>query len=87
MDMGLPEGTELFVLAAGLPIVYLLISIGYRRLLYRWVPEPAERSPRADEPAGPGELHCPHCGAINEIGFEKCSECARRLPAEPIEEP
>lgn len=83
--MGLPEGTELFVLAAGLPVVYLLISIGYRRLLYRWLPEPAERSPSADEPAGPGELQCPHCGAINDVDFEKCYECAGQLPDEHLE--
>lgn len=83
--MGLPEGTELFVLVAGLPLVYLLVSIGYRRLLYRWLPDSNERSRGTDEPAGPGELRCPHCGATNDVGFEKCYECAGRLPAEPVE--
>ncbi len=85
--MGLPEGSELFVLAAGLPLLYLLVSLGYRRLLFQWLPDPDERSPDATEPAGPGELHCPHCGAINVAGFERCSECANRLPAEPDEAP
>lgn len=84
--MGLPEGSELFALAAGLPLLYLLVSIGYRRLLSRWLPEPGELSPEVDEPVGPGELHCPHCGTINDVAFEKCYECAGRLPAEPIEE-
>lgn len=84
--MGLPEGSELFVLVAGLPLLYLLMSIGYRRLLSRWLPEPVKRPPDVDEPAGPGELRCPLCGAINDADFEKCYGCAGRLPTEPLEE-
>lgn len=84
--MGLPAGTELFVLVVGLPLVYLIVSIGYRRLLARWLPKPDERPPVADEAAGPGELRCPRCGAINDADFEKCYECAGRLPAEPPED-
>lgn len=84
--MGLPEGSELFVLVAGLPLLYLLVSIGYRRLLSRWLPEPVERSSDVDERAGPGELRCPLCGAINDAAFEKCYECAGRLPTQPPKE-
>lgn len=84
--MGLPEGTELFVLVAGLPLLYLLVSIGYRRLLFRWLPEPDDRLTDVDEPVGTGELRCPNCGTINDADFEKCYECAGRLPAEPIVE-
>lgn len=84
--MGLPEGAELFALAVGLPLVYLIVSLGYRRLLSRWLPDPDERSPDADEPARSGELRCPRCGTINAADFEKCYECAGRLPAEPPEE-
>lgn len=83
--MALPSGTEVLGLVAGIVVLYLLVSIGYRRILFGMLPDPDERSPEADEPVAQGELHCPHCGAINDDGFEKCYECAGRLPAEPIE--
>lgn len=83
--MGLPSDVELLALAISLAAVYLLVSIGYRRFLFRWLPDPDEISPEADEPTNPGELHCPHCGAINDVDFDKCHECARQLPPEPID--
>lgn len=83
--MALPFDIGVLWLAVGLVLAYLLISIGYRRFLFQYLPDPSDRSPDADEPAGPGELHCPRCGAINEVGFEKCQHCAGRLPAETEE--
>jgi hypothetical protein len=80
--MGLPPGAGLLGLAVAFVVLYTVVSIGYRRVLFRWLPGRAERSPDADRSAGQGEHHCPHCGAINETGFEKCYECGRRLPTE-----
>lgn len=84
--MALPSDVNVFWLFLGLVMLYLLVSIGYRRLLFRWLPEPPERSPDADDPVGEGEIHCPQCGAINNANFTKCHHCAGRLPAEPVED-
>jgi hypothetical protein len=71
---------ELLAFILGLLVMYLVVSIGYRRFLFQWLPDPDEFAKGSDEPVGPGEQECPHCGTINSEDFEKCYECARRLP-------
>lgn len=84
--MALASGAELLALVGGFIALYLVVSVGYRRLLFQWLPDPTERSPEADQPVGPGEQRCAFCGAINDRGFAKCYECGRGLPGETGEE-
>lgn len=79
--MAIPPGAELLALFVAVVFLSLLAGIVYRRLFSGLLPDPENRSLQAGEPVGPGELRCPSCGAINEVGFEKCYECASRLPA------
>jgi len=83
--MGVPSGLGVLALVVGVAVLYVAIAIGYRRILFSALPDPDERSPEADQPAGPGERHCPHCGALNDRDFEKCYECNRKLPADSTE--
>lgn len=71
---------ELLAFILGLLVLYLVVSIGYRRFLFQWLPDPDEFTSGNDDPPGPGEQQCPHCGALNGEDFEKCYECARPLP-------
>lgn len=65
------------------PVLYLAFSIGYRRLLFGMLPDPEEISTEVEQPAGPGERHCPRCGTINDDDFARCYECGARLPPDP----
>ncbi len=78
---------ELLAFVLGLLVIYLVVSIGYRRFLFQWLPDPDEFASGNDEPAGPDEQECPHCGAINSEDFEKCYECARALPDPTRDDP
>jgi len=73
--MDLPANAGVLGLLFGGLILYVIISIGSRRVLFSWLNELPERSSDADQSPEQDERRCPIYGAINKRDFEKCYDC------------